>query len=74
MERLAPAGIPDMPLTEKQLRKKYGKRNIGEDILQALREFNAGRYGQVHVVAVTVPDESATGAPSKRKRKKRDAS
>lgn len=73
LERSAPAGIPDTPLTEKQLRKRCGKRSIGEDILQALREFNAARRGQMHVVEVTVSEENATGSPSEQKRRKRDA-
>ena len=37
-----------MPLTEKQLSERDAKRNIGEELLAAIRDVKAARYGQVH--------------------------
>jgi putative transcriptional regulator len=34
-----------MPLSEKTLRWRDAKRDIGQELLQAIRDVKAGRYG-----------------------------
>jgi len=36
-----------MPLDEKELLKRDSKRNIGEELIQSVRDIKAGRVGQV---------------------------
>lgn len=38
-------------MTEKQLRKRDTKRNMGEELLQAVREMKAGKAARVHLKA-----------------------
>ncbi|KTC49567.1 transcriptional regulator [Pseudomonas fluorescens ABAC62] len=47
-----------MPLTEKQLKERDAKRNIGEELLAAIEDINAGRYGDVHQVETTQAAEA----------------
>ena len=47
-----------MPLTEKQLKERDAKRNIGEELLAAIVDVKAGRHGQVHQVEVTQAAEA----------------
>ncbi|WP_194791083.1 helix-turn-helix domain-containing protein [Pseudomonas sp. UFMG81] len=42
-----------MPLTEKELLQRDAKRNIGDELLQAIRDVKAGAYGAVHQVELT---------------------
>lgn len=42
-----------MVLTENELLGRAGKRNIGEELLAAIRDFKAGRHGYGHQVQVT---------------------
>ena len=39
-----------MPLSEEQLLARDAQRNIGEELLQAIIDINAGRYGAVYPV------------------------
>lgn len=39
-----------MPLTEKELLERDAKRNIGEELLQAIRDVKAGHHGAVYRV------------------------
>jgi putative transcriptional regulator len=41
-----------MPKTKKALRSRDAKRNIGIELLQAVREMKAGRRGRTHKVKV----------------------
>lgn len=41
-----------MPKTAKELWRRDAKRNIGQELLQAVREMKAGRRGRVHKVHV----------------------
>jgi putative transcriptional regulator len=43
----------NMPLNEKELLKRDAKRNIGEELLQAVRDIKAGRVGRVSTVEVS---------------------
>ena len=45
-----------MPLTEQELLERDAQRNIGEELLQAIRDVKAGRHGSVYTVA---PNEVA---------------
>jgi hypothetical protein len=45
-----------MPLTEQELLERDAKRNIGEELLHAIRDVKAGRYGAVYEIA---PNETA---------------
>ncbi|MFB3302653.1 helix-turn-helix domain-containing protein [Pseudomonas sp. AMR01] len=47
-----------MPLTEKQLKERDSKRNIGEELLVAVKDINAGRYGSVNHVETTQAAEA----------------
>ena len=53
-----------MPLTEKEWLNRDVKRNIGEELLQAVREMNNRKYGHRHLVerspVVTANQESST--------------
>lgn len=42
-----------MPLDEKKLLARDAKRNLGEELLQAVRDIKAGRVGRVSTVAVS---------------------
>ncbi len=42
-----------MPLDEKELLERDAKRNIGEELLQAVRDIKAGRVGRVSTVEVS---------------------
>lgn len=42
-----------MPLSEKELLKRDAKRNIGEELLQAVRDIKADRVGRVSTVEVS---------------------
>jgi putative transcriptional regulator len=42
-----------MPRTEKELIERDAKRNIGEELLQSIREVKAGKHGAVHKLEVT---------------------
>lgn len=39
-----------MPLTEEQLQKRDASRNIGEELLQAIRDVKAGNFGAKYSV------------------------
>ncbi|MGZ8246193.1 helix-turn-helix domain-containing protein [Methylomagnum sp.] len=41
-----------MPLTEQELLERDAKRDIGEELLQAIRDVKAGRYGAVYEVGL----------------------
>lgn len=47
-----------MPLTEKQLKERDAKRNIGEELLAAIQDVKAGHYGAVHHVETTQAAEA----------------
>ena len=42
-----------MPLSEKELFERDSKRNIGEELLQAVRDIKAGRVGRVSTVEIS---------------------
>lgn len=42
-----------MPLDEKELLERDAKRNIGEELLQAVRDIKAGRVGIVSTVEIS---------------------
>jgi putative transcriptional regulator len=42
-----------MPLDEKELRERDVKRNIGEELLQAVRDIKSGKVGRVSNVDVS---------------------
>ena len=45
-------------MTEAELVKRDSKRNIGEEVLQAIRDIKAGRTGRVFRVEVTQATEA----------------
>ena len=47
-----------MPLTDKELKERDAKRNIGEELLTAIQDVKAGRYGAVQHVEVTQAAEA----------------
>lgn len=47
-------------LTEAQLIERDAKRNVGEELLQAVREIKAGKTGRVFNVEVTEAAEART--------------
>ena len=47
-----------MRLTEKQLKERDAKRNIGEELLAAIQDVKARRYGAVHQVEITQAAEA----------------
>ncbi|RII76340.1 helix-turn-helix domain-containing protein [Pseudomonas monteilii] len=47
-----------MPLTEKELMLRDASRNIGEELLESIRNVKAGRYGAVHQIEVTKAAEA----------------
>lgn len=47
-----------MPLTEKQLMMRDATRNIGEELLESIRDVKAGHYGAVHQLEVTQAAEA----------------
>ncbi|CRM24530.1 Antitoxin igA-2 [Pseudomonas sp. 22 E 5] len=49
-----------MPLTEKELRERDAKRNIGEELLAAIVDVKAGRHGGVHHVETTQAAEASS--------------
>lgn len=42
-----------MPKSEKELRARDAKRDLGQELLQSVREMKAGRRGRVHKVKVS---------------------
>ncbi len=42
-----------MPLDEKELLERDAKRNIGEELLQAVRDIKAGKVGRVSTLEVS---------------------
>jgi putative transcriptional regulator len=42
-----------MPLDEKKLFERDAKRNIGEELLQAVRDIKAGRVGRISTIEVS---------------------
>jgi len=42
-----------MPLDEKKLLERDAKRNIGEELLQTVRDIKAGRAGRISTVGVS---------------------
>lgn len=57
-----------MPLTVKELMLRDANRNIGEELLEAIRDVKAGRYGATHQVEVSEAAEarSKTGLSQSR--------
>ena len=51
-----------MPLTDKELKERDAKRNIGEELLTAIQDVKAGRYGAVQHVEVTQAAEARQGS------------
>ena len=51
-------------MTEAQLAERDSKRNLGEELLQAVRDIKAGRTGRVFHVEVTQATEAKTGSGS----------
>src|SRR3989344_3608819 len=47
-----------MPLTDKELKERDAKRNIGEELLTAIQDVKAGRYCAVQHVEVTQAAEA----------------
>ncbi|MBA1289256.1 helix-turn-helix domain-containing protein [Pseudomonas japonica] len=47
-----------MPLTEKELIERDAKRNLGEELLDAILDIKAGRHGTVHEVKITEAAEA----------------
>ena len=41
-----------MPLTERDLRKRDAKRDLGSELLESVRQMKAGRAGKTHMVAI----------------------
>ena len=42
-----------MPLDDKELLKRDAKRNIGEELLQSVRDLKSGRVGRVTNIEVS---------------------
>lgn len=47
-----------MPLTEKQLKERDAKRNIGEELLATIQDVKAKRYGALHQIEITQAAEA----------------
>lgn len=47
-----------MPLTEKELMERDAKRDIGEELLESIRDVKAGQQGAVHTVVLTEAAEA----------------
>lgn len=47
-----------MPLTEKELRERDAKRDIGAELLKSVREMKANDRGRIHHVAVSSVTEA----------------
>ncbi|MBS3895421.1 helix-turn-helix domain-containing protein [Silanimonas sp.] len=47
-----------MPLSEKELMDRDAKRDIGTELLEAIRQVKAGNIGKVHLVPVTLAVEA----------------
>ena len=47
-----------MPIDEKELLKRDADRNIGEELLQAIRDIKSGRVGRTSTVEVSPVAES----------------
>jgi putative transcriptional regulator len=43
----------NMPLDEKKLLERDAKRNVGEELLQAVRDIKAGRVGRISTIEVS---------------------
>lgn len=42
-----------MPIDEKELLERDAKRNIGDELLQAVRDIKAGRVGKISTVEIS---------------------
>ena len=42
-----------MPLDEKKLLERDAKRNVGEELLQAVRDIKSGRVGRISTIEVS---------------------
>lgn len=49
-----------MVLTEEQLMERDAKRNIGDELLQSIRDVKAGRIGAAYMVETTPAAEART--------------
>ncbi|MDZ3990775.1 helix-turn-helix domain-containing protein [Pseudomonas sp. Teo4] len=47
-----------MPLTDEELMQRDAARNIGEELLESIRDVKAGRYGAVRQVEATEAAEA----------------
>lgn len=47
-----------MPLSEKELMERDAKRDIGAELLEAIRQVKAGSIGKVNLVPVTLAVEA----------------
>jgi putative transcriptional regulator len=47
-----------VPLTEKELMKRDAKRNLGEELLESIRDVKAGNHGQIHSLTMTEAAEA----------------
>jgi putative transcriptional regulator len=47
-------------MTEKDLRRRDAKRNIGEELLRAVQEMKAGKAARVHRIPVSAITEART--------------
>ena len=47
-----------MPMTERELRVRDAKRDIGAELLEAVRAVKAGKVGKVNVVPVSIAAEA----------------
>jgi putative transcriptional regulator len=43
---------------EKELMERDAKRNLGEELLQSIRDVKAGRHGSVHTITLTEAAEA----------------
>lgn len=41
-----------MPMTEKELKKRDAKRDLGAELLESVRQMKTGRTGKTHKVAI----------------------
>lgn len=49
-----------MPMDEHELYQRDAKRDIGAELLVAIRDVKAGRYGRVHAISL----RTGGGAPA----------
>lgn len=53
-----------MPMDQHELHQRDAKRDIGEELLEAIRDVKAGRYGRVRTISLRgdgSPSASAVG-------------